>query len=677
MLTRPRLACHRRSHPSRRRCAWGAVPLPALFVVLALLLLPTTAVRAQVLDPNAFTSLGTFNSQPGNYLVNTDTNTLTAPDGTVITGVVSGNIVVFTFDAISFNAGSTLFFGSGARAVALLSKGDATFAGQINLSGGGGGGAPWGGPGGYAAGGPGQNGSGPGGGMYDGGAGGFGGAGRNYGGSGGPVYGDLSVKLEGGSGGAGSRGDGGGGGGGALQLGALGTLRITGSVIADGGSGNSVFFGGGGAGGGVLVRGQQVNIAATGSVTARGGDNLFNACGGGGRILIVAGTFTNSGFVSVAGGRSIFVGSGQEGVLTLPNQRPVANAGPDQPVECQGATTSVILDGSKSSDPDGGTLTYQWYEGDQQMAAGATPTVKLSGDGPHTLTLVVRDPDGGSDSDSVTITVTDTTAPVLTLNGSDPMTIEGGSLFTDPGARATDTCDGEVSVSVSGSVNTAVVGTYTLTYTATDRAGNTARTTRTVNVVDTKAPDITLNGANPLTVSQGSAFTDPGARATDTVDGPVAVSVRGTVNTAVLGTYTLTYTATDRAGNTATATRTVRVVDTTAPTVTATANKTTLTPTNGKYVPVTVTGNVTDTGSGVNWSSGSYTVTDSQGAPVSGTFTIKADGTYTFTVSLQASRDDAIKAGRTYTIVVSAKDNAGNTGTASPVTVTVPHNQGK
>lgn len=86
---------------------------------------------------------------------------------------------------------------------------------------------------------------------------------------------------------------------------------------------------------------------------------------------------------------------------------------------------------------------------------------------------------------------------------------------------------------------------------------------------DRTPPTITLRGANPMTVAQGSAFADPGASATDNVDGTDPVTVSGSVNTAALGTYTLTYTATDRAGNAATATRTVNVTDQTPPVITA------------------------------------------------------------------------------------------------------------
>lgn len=156
----------------------------------------------------------------------------------------------------------------------------------------------------------------------------------------------------------------------------------------------------------------------------------------------------------------------------------------------------------------------------------------------------------------------DTTAPVITLNGSATMSVAQGATFTDPGATAVDDVDGNVTVSVSGSVDTSTVGTYTLTYSATDKAGNTATKTRTVTVTavaDTTNPVVTLTGDSNIYVVQFETFTDPGATATDDVDGNVSVTVSGTVDTDTPGTYTLTYTATDSAGNSASTTRTVTV----------------------------------------------------------------------------------------------------------------------
>ena len=106
------------------------------------------------------------------------------------------------------------------------------------------------------------------------------------------------------------------------------------------------------------------------------------------------------------------------------------------------------------------------------------------------------------------------------------------------------------SIVTVNSVNTAVVGSYTVTYNVHDSNGNAAvQMTRTVNVVDTTAPVITLSGSTPVTIQVGSVYTDAGASATDNYDASVTVTVTGSVNTAVVGDYTLTYNAVDSNGN--------------------------------------------------------------------------------------------------------------------------------
>jgi hypothetical protein len=68
--------------------------------------------------------------------------------------------------------------------------------------------------------------------------------------------------------------------------------------------------------------------------------------------------------------------------------------------------------------------------------------------------------------------------------GTSPVTIEAGDTYTDAGATATDNYDSTVTVITSGTVNTSVIGTYYITYNATDSSGNAAdQVTRTVNVI--------------------------------------------------------------------------------------------------------------------------------------------------------------------------------------------------
>jgi hypothetical protein len=79
----------------------------------------------------------------------------------------------------------------------------------------------------------------------------------------------------------------------------------------------------------------------------------------------------------------------------------------------------------------------------------------------------------------------DSTPPTLTLRGEPTVNLVIDSPFTDPGATATDSVDGDLTsrVVAAGTVNNAALGTYTITYTVTDLSGNAATpVTRTVNV---------------------------------------------------------------------------------------------------------------------------------------------------------------------------------------------------
>lgn len=179
------------------------------------------------------------------------------------------------------------------------------------------------------------------------------------------------------------------------------------------------------------------------------------------------------------------------------------------------------------------------------------------------LFLILTACGGGGES---TTPATDTAAPVINISGDNPASVVQDTNYTDAGATANDNEDGSVNVSSSGLVDTAIVGTYIITYTASDSAGNTATETRSVDVTvaparDTTSPEITIKGENPVNIVQGLIYTDAGATASDDKDGTVEVSSSGAVDTSSVGTYMVTYTAADSAGNEAIKTRTVNVTD--------------------------------------------------------------------------------------------------------------------
>jgi uncharacterized repeat protein (TIGR01451 family) len=103
-------------------------------------------------------------------------------------------------------------------------------------------------------------------------------------------------------------------------------------------------------------------------------------------------------------------------VLTVrrAQQPPVADAGPDQQVQATGPMALVTLDGSRSFDPDGQALQYEWRnESGEVVGKQAVATVALP-PGPHVFELTVKDPDGQSARDSVHVVVIETQKPAAT-----------------------------------------------------------------------------------------------------------------------------------------------------------------------------------------------------------------------------------------------------------------------
>ena len=100
----------------------------------------------------------------------------------------------------------------------------------------------------------------------------------------------------------------------------------------------------------------------------------------------------------------------------------------------------------------------------------------------------------------------DTTSPVISFIGDDPINVIENTTYVDAGATALDDIDGTISVITTGAVNTSIVGTYTITYTAIDIANNIATLTRTVNVIyddsNLLSSDLNANGIADLSEAE-------------------------------------------------------------------------------------------------------------------------------------------------------------------------------
>lgn len=282
-----------------------------------------------------------------------------------------------------------------------------------------------------------------------------------------------------------------------------------------------------------------------------------------------------------------------------------------------------------SSYTDAGATATDNYNNDVTADITVTSTVDTNTIGSYTVTYSVSDASGNQATAVRSVIVEDSTPPSITLLGSTPVSVEAGSSYSDAGATATDSYDGDLtsSIATNNNVDSNTVGSYTVTYTVSDSSGNTATASRTVNVVDTTAPVITISGANPVNVDLGTTYNDAGASATDANDGDLtsSITVSSNVDTNTVGTYTVTYTVSDAAGNQATETRTVNVVDNNNPTTHYIDIQ------GYAFSPSSITINVGDTIVWTNYDSASHTVTSNDGTFDSGSITNGNTFSFTFT----------------------------------------------
>ncbi|HKG58779.1 MAG TPA: DNA/RNA non-specific endonuclease, partial [Pyrinomonadaceae bacterium] len=212
--------------------------------------------------------------------------------------------------------------------------------------------------------------------------------------------------------------------------------------------------------------------------------------------------------------------------------------------------------------------------------ANLTYTPNPNYSGPDSFQFAVRDSGDGaaapltSAAATVSIVVNDTVAPVI--NAPANITVNTGAGATTCGAVVTETQlgtatatdnAGSVSIARSGvpAGNVFPVGTTTITYTATDDAGNTSTATQTVTVVDNTVPTITAPAPTSVNADTTGHALIPNVVAGTTASdncGPVTVTQSPLAGTIVgVGTHTITITARDGAGNRSTATTTFTVVD--------------------------------------------------------------------------------------------------------------------
>lgn len=245
--------------------------------------------------------------------------------------------------------------------------------------------------------------------------------------------------------------------------------------------------------------------------------------------------------------------------ITVPGNQTVEATGPNGAAVAFSASALDIVDGA--------------------VAVEASPVSGSTfGIGTTTVTVTAKDAHNNSASASFTVTVQDTTAPVISNQNDITLEATGADgAIASYSLTANDLVDGLVAViSSPASGSTFAIGQTTVSNKAMDSRSNTATSTFKVIVQDTTAPAITVPG--PITAEAtgpGGASVTFSVSANDIVDGAVNVTTDHNSGSAFpLGTTTVTATASDAHGNSASMTFTVTVQDTTAPVITAPSDMT-------------------------------------------------------------------------------------------------------
>jgi len=286
------------------------------------------------------------------------------------------------------------------------------------------------------------------------------------------------------------------------------------------------------------------------------------------------------------------------------NRPPVCDSNGPYTANCQGTTTTVNLDATGSSDPDGDAITYSWSTdcpgGSFDNSTSSTPTLTVNtSPGCYVncnVDLTVTDSNGASSSCSSTVTIRDMQPPQITCPSNKTIECDASPNPTNTGsATATDTCDSNPVTTRSdnttgGSCPQASV--ITRTWRAKDACTNSSSCNQTINVVDT-VPPILVGVPGNLTAQCDAVPTPANVTATDNCDSTVVPSFNQTrVDGSCASNYTLTRTwsAADDCENMSSSSQTITVQDTVGPVITCN-NPATMTP---KMAPTSFTATASD-----------------------------------------------------------------------------------
>jgi len=238
----------------------------------------------------------------------------------------------------------------------------------------------------------------------------------------------------------------------------------------------------------MTLNGSSTNQITLGSTYTELGAIAYDTCSGNNLSVTTTGTVNTS----VAGQYyitySAVTGNGTPGSLTRtvvvidPTLNNLVIAPASATPQCG---SNVTFTASVNGLPP---ISYQWYDNQANAIPGATnasytlatPTDASVGN----YTVVAQNAYSSLTNFATIASVLHTAPPIMALNGVNPVNLMVNTPYVDAGATAYDLCaQASLTVSSNSTVNTAVLGTYTVTYSATTADGTPGTIVRTVNIV--------------------------------------------------------------------------------------------------------------------------------------------------------------------------------------------------
>ncbi len=259
---------------------------------------------------------------------------------------------------------------------------------------------------------------------------------------------------------------------------------------------------------------------------------------------------TGSDLFGTGNSRGISVDTTTRPTITVPGDNPATVRVGDEYTEsdptCSNNANSTLpvrtTHAVNTTEPSTHTVTYQCDDGRHNPVTATRTVIVASDDAPL-----------GASGDG--------SPPAIHLLAQGG-TIARGGTYQYQDYNCVDPEDGIINHLVVVSV-AAGTSTATVTYTCTDRDGNVATATRTVQITDTRPPEVHINNPSEIRLRVGQSYTEWGATCVDDREGRSAATIdplRSSVDTSTPGTYAVGYYCRDAQGNEGYAVRGVIVV---------------------------------------------------------------------------------------------------------------------